>query len=66
MIYILVLTELGRSTQAFAELAGRTEGLMTDVIMALIEMGLFTLIVQIMSIYWSFALFFDRGKYLSI
>jgi hypothetical protein len=33
--------ELGRSTQAFAELAGRTEGLMTDVIMALVEMGIF-------------------------
>lgn len=33
------LMELGRSTQAFAELAGRTEGLMTDVIMALVEMG---------------------------
>ncbi|XP_052065041.1 transcription initiation factor TFIID subunit 8-like [Mytilus californianus] len=33
------LMELGRSTQAFAELAGRTEGIMTDVIMALIEMG---------------------------
>lgn len=33
------LTELGRSSQAFAELAGRTEGMMTDVVMALIEMG---------------------------
>jgi hypothetical protein len=31
--------ELGRSTQAFAELAGRTEGLMTDVIMALVFMS---------------------------
>lgn len=33
------LTEVGRSTQAYSELAGRTEGIMTDVMMALIEMG---------------------------
>lgn len=38
-IFFSVLTELGRSSQAFAELAGRTEGMMTDVVMALIEMG---------------------------
>ncbi|XP_062596405.1 transcription initiation factor TFIID subunit 8-like [Saccostrea cucullata] len=33
------ITEVGRSSQAFAELAGRTEGMMTDVVMALMEMG---------------------------
>lgn len=39
IFFFSVLTELGRSSQAFAELAGRTEGMMTDVVMALIEMG---------------------------
>lgn len=37
---IVVLTELGRSSQSFAELAGRTEGMMPDVVMALVEMGM--------------------------
>lgn len=33
------LSEVGKSSRAFAELAGRTEGMMTDVVMSLIEMG---------------------------
>ena len=33
------LTELGRSTRAYSELSGRTEPLLSDVVMAMIEMG---------------------------
>ncbi|CAG2110789.1 unnamed protein product [Medioppia subpectinata] len=35
-----LLFEIGRSSQAFCELSGRTEPLVGDVVMALIEMGL--------------------------
>ncbi|XP_069132320.1 transcription initiation factor TFIID subunit 8-like [Argopecten irradians] len=33
------LTELGRSCRSYAELAGRSEGMMTDVFMSLVDMG---------------------------
>jgi transcription initiation factor TFIID subunit 8 len=35
-----LLSELGRSSRAFAELAGRTDALVGDVVLALVEMGL--------------------------
>jgi Bromodomain associated len=35
----VVLAELARSTKAFSELAGRTDPLLGDVIMAMVEMG---------------------------
>ncbi|CAG2174623.1 unnamed protein product [Oppiella nova] len=35
-----VIFEIGRSSQAFCELSGRTEPLVGDVVMALVEMGL--------------------------
>lgn len=51
-LYIFsVLTELGRSSQAFAELAGRTEGMMTDVVMALIEMGELPNLIHVVCFY---------------
>jgi len=34
------ITEIGRSTRAFSELAGRTEPVVGDVVMALVEMGM--------------------------
>jgi len=34
-----VITELARSTKAFAELGGRTHPLIADVVVALVEMG---------------------------
>jgi len=33
------MTELARSTKAFAELGGRTHPLVADVVVALVEMG---------------------------
>lgn len=33
------LSELGRTSRGYAELAGRSEGMMTDVFMALVDMG---------------------------
>lgn len=50
-IFFSVLTELGRSSQAFAELAGRTEGMMTDVVMALIEMGKVPNLIHVVCFY---------------
>lgn len=50
-IFFSVLTELGRSSQAFAELAGRTEGMMTDVVMALIEMGELPNLIHVVCFY---------------
>lgn len=50
-IFFSVLTELGRSSQAFAELAGRTEGMMTDVVMALIEMGKLPNLIHVVCFY---------------
>ena len=35
------LSEVGRSSQAFCELACRTEPMLSDVVMALVEMGTF-------------------------
>ena len=34
--------EVGRSTRAFSELAGRTESMVSDVVLALVEMGKFS------------------------
>lgn len=34
--------EVGRSTRAFNELAGRTESMVSDVVLALVEMGKFS------------------------
>jgi len=36
---VAVMTELARSTKAFAELGGRTHPLVADVVVALVEMG---------------------------
>lgn len=33
---------MGRSTRAFSELAGRTESMVSDVVLALVEMGKFS------------------------
>jgi len=42
------MTELTRSTKAYSELTGRTEPMVTDVVVALIEMGKFDFIVQLL------------------
>lgn len=34
-----VITELARSSKAFAELGGRTQPLVADIVVALVEMG---------------------------
>ena len=36
---VLVLTEIGRSSKAYTELCGRTEVMVTDVLMALVDQG---------------------------
>ena len=36
---VSVLTEIGRSSKAYTELCGRTEVMVTDVLMALIDQG---------------------------
>ena len=38
--YFPVVTETGRSTKAYTELCGRTEVMVTDVLMALIDQGI--------------------------
>ena len=37
---VSVLTEIGRSSKAYTELCGRTEVMVTDVLMALIDQGM--------------------------
>jgi len=39
ILFDAVITELARSTKAFAELGGRTHPLIADVVVALVEMG---------------------------
>ena len=39
-ILVSVLTEIGRSSKAYTELCGRTEVMVTDVLMALIDQGM--------------------------
>jgi len=39
ILYVAVITELARSSKAFAELGGRTHPLVADVVVALVEMG---------------------------
>jgi len=50
-----VITELARSTKAFAELGGRTHPLVADVMVALVEMGwycseLFTFLLVVVTL----------------
>lgn len=39
MFLCLDITEVGQSTRSYSELAGRTESMVSDVVMALVEMG---------------------------
>lgn len=40
ILWISVLTEIGKSSKAYTELCGRTEVLVTDVLTALVDQGL--------------------------
>ena len=40
-LFFTDIAEVGRSTRAFSELAGRTESMVSDVVLTLVEMGKF-------------------------
>ena len=61
-ILVSVLTEIGRSSKAYTELCGRTEVMVTDVLMALIDQGMQPQITLFIHVPMEFPIKFDEKK----